>query len=250
MILKTKTYELDGRELTAHYRPGTSDEDVLREVVDRQSYARRSVGFDVLPGESWLDLGANIGAFVIYAALRGAAHVHAFEPMPDCFELLEKNARACRPAMIVALSKFVVTNRKDTAIPFYTKNNPLNHWRGTIVEVQGYEKVGELPNVYAGDLGVGFDGAAHYDGVKMDIEGSELGIIDDDLIPPCSKLVMEYHICRDERNLPRFRRRMAKLRKRFKNVRYPASVEKEKLPEWPGLYQGRFDFLVHCWGVR
>lgn len=256
MTLEKKMYEgPTGRELPVYYRPGSSDEDVLAEVIDRRCYRRSRIGFDVEPGESWLDLGANIGAFVVYAHLRGAEYVHAFEPMEDCLEVLRKNITKLGK-MRVGVSPFTVTNKRDKTITFYTKANPLNHWRGTIVPVHGYEIVGEMQNVYAGDLRMAqlaprgdlrvaqlAGGCDRYDGVKMDIEGSEFGIIDDGLLPRAEKLVLEYHITRDERSLPRFRQRMKKLRDIYRHVHYAPSVDKGG-----ALYQGRFDFLVHCWG--
>lgn len=76
--------------ITAHYRPHTSDERVLREVITKAAYRRTTLGFDVRPGEVWLDLGANIGAFALYCKTKRATAV-CYEPDPDCFELLSLN---------------------------------------------------------------------------------------------------------------------------------------------------------------
>ena len=45
------------------------------------------------PGMSVVDLGAHIGLFTIIAAQKvgGRGKVYSFEPMPRCFELLQKN---------------------------------------------------------------------------------------------------------------------------------------------------------------
>jgi hypothetical protein len=76
--------------ITAYYRPGASDERVLREVITKATYRRSSIGFDVRQGETWLDLGANIGAFALYCKLNHATAV-CYEPDPDCFALLTLN---------------------------------------------------------------------------------------------------------------------------------------------------------------
>jgi FkbM family methyltransferase len=45
------------------------------------------------PGELFVDVGANVGAFTILAAGVAGAKVRAFEPNPDTFEMLERNVR-------------------------------------------------------------------------------------------------------------------------------------------------------------
>ena len=66
------------RALTLTYRPSprgapaSSDELAIAEVHDKRAYRSPTRGFDVEPGEVWLDVGAHIGAFAFYAVLRGA----------------------------------------------------------------------------------------------------------------------------------------------------------------------------------
>ncbi len=241
--MKTRIYEnaswWAARRVEAHYRPGTSDEDVLREVVERRCYRRARAGFDVEAGEAWLDLGANIGAFVLYARLRGAAEVDAFEPDPACFALLDKNAGSIGGHRV----RSAVTNRRGTTVSFYQKNNPLNHWRGTIVPVHGYVPTEAVPNTHGS-----FFSGMHYDGVKMDIEGSEFGLLDDGLLPVSSKLVFEYHFHRGTRDLRLFARRVRALRKIYKDVWYPAFIDRDIAAGRD--YSGRFDSLVFCWNRR
>jgi FkbM family methyltransferase len=47
-------------------------------------------GFDIAVGERVVDVGANVGAFAVLAARRGA-HVDAYEPHPETFEYLQRN---------------------------------------------------------------------------------------------------------------------------------------------------------------
>ena len=64
-------------------------------------------GFDISPGDSVVDVGANVGAFAVLAASRGA-RVTAYEPHPETFAYLEHNAGAlgvrCVQAAVVARS--------------------------------------------------------------------------------------------------------------------------------------------------
>lgn len=47
------------------------------------------------PGDSFVDVGAHVGYFSLIAAdcLGGSGYVHAFEPIPQSFSLLERNVR-------------------------------------------------------------------------------------------------------------------------------------------------------------
>lgn len=222
--------------MDAWYRPGTSDEDALREVLERKAYRRVRDRFDVQPGERWLDLGANIGAFALYCASRGATAV-CYEPMRDCFEVLERNLRAGSQA-----HQRAVTVGTGDYVRFFTSKNPVNHWRGTVVPVVGYEQVGyDVPNHCATFLQ-----AESYNGVKMDIEGSEGPLIDYWMLPACSKLVMEYHTSRNPYLIP-LRHRVAILEKKFRHVHISNSMRKAIENKALDLYQPKFDELIFCW---
>lgn len=197
---------------TPHFRSGTSDERVLREVLDRKTYRKKSFGFDVAEGESWLDLGANIGAFALYCKSKGA-RAECYEPDEGCFQLLKLNV----PDFICHNS--AVTSRKEDTIGWYRSPSPTDHSRGTHLQINKFKEHGTVTNVYAGNI------TGPFDGVKMDIEGSEGPIIDEGLIPRCRKLVIEYHTSRDT-SVPNFVRRMTILRDRFNVISYPPELDK------------------------
>lgn len=218
------------------YRVGTSDESVLAEVLDKHIYRRLNIGFDVENGEYWLDLGANIGAFAVYCEMRGAS-VTCFEPDSSNLELLRLNAPE---AEIYATA---VTNQKAPKLPFKKGKSATDFSRATILgdNLPGHPE-GELCNTYGRFLK-----ETECDGCKMDIEGSEFGLIEDGLLPKCRKLVMEYHILRDHGSLERFTARMETLKKHFERLHYPSSVFHGAVE---GKYQGRFDFQVFAWNVE
>ncbi|MGI9082268.1 MAG: FkbM family methyltransferase [Thermoleophilaceae bacterium] len=64
-------------------------------------------GFEIAPGDRVVDVGANVGAFAVLAARRGAG-VEAYEPHPETFVHLERNAAGlavkCVQAAVVARS--------------------------------------------------------------------------------------------------------------------------------------------------
>lgn len=243
LILDEHKYDVDGKvnrsnkPVIAYARAGTSDVGVLKEVIDRHCYTRRNSGFDVRPGELWLDLGANIGAFALYCRMHDA-QAECYEPDPDCFTVLKKNAPR------FDLFMHAVTNRKEKELAFRKGRDPNDHYRATILTNNRLpaHPSGTLANRYASCL------KKRYDGIKMDIEGSEFGLLDDDLLPRCQKLTMEYHFLRDERDLGRFAKRMKVLRRRFKNVVYPKFIDRDIEEGRP--YSGRFDTQIFAWEAK
>lgn len=197
----------------AYYRPNSSDIRVLDEVLDVCIYRRRKINFDVERGERWLDLGANIGAFALYCKSRGAV-AECFEPDLDCFEILRQNVPEfkCYPVAI--------THYRNPQIQFFIGRNSFA--RATAFPTEGLKPhpAGVLPNIYAGVLK-----DRQFDGVKMDIEGAEFGILDQDLLPRCNKLVMEYHSSRDA-SAENLKRRLDYLRSKFAVVSYPPEFDR------------------------
>ena len=226
---KLKVVWYDG--IPARYREGTTDEKVLRGLILNSSYRKKSIGFDVVQGETWLDLGANVGAFAIYCRLRNATAV-CYEPDIDCFNLLVRNAPwfTCVNAAVTALDK--------PKLQFNVSKNKANHYRGTILTGPALIFKGEVANVNI--LSV----PGSFDGVKMDIEGSEFGIIDNEAIPKCSKLVMEYHTSRDD-SPSNLRRRIDYLKSRFRNVSYPPEYDR-KIQEGKSVRTFQ-DREIFCW---
>jgi 2-polyprenyl-3-methyl-5-hydroxy-6-metoxy-1,4-benzoquinol methylase len=69
---------------------------LYREVFEEQAYARHGVRLG--PGDSVLDVGANIGMFALWAAERVApgGRVVALEPLPPIYDALLHNISAHR----------------------------------------------------------------------------------------------------------------------------------------------------------
>jgi FkbM family methyltransferase len=83
------------RGRTVHYRPGSSDVEVIYKILLKGGRkAEYFVPASVQPGVIW-DVGANIGAATLYFAERfPAAAIHCFEPVRANFAVLEKNVAA------------------------------------------------------------------------------------------------------------------------------------------------------------
>ena len=74
-------------------RPNTMD---AQSVADMREYAQ----LDISPSDVVLDLGANIGAFTVLAAQKGA-RVIAVEPEPENFKILAANAVGLHPEPVL-----------------------------------------------------------------------------------------------------------------------------------------------------
>lgn len=216
-----------------YYRPGTSDEWALNEVINKRAYARPGIKFDVEVGENWLDLGANIGSFAVYTALRGASVV-CYEPDPGCFELLSKNAPSA-----ALLYPSAITVSKAPSITFYRSPRTNDHYRGTTFPRSRFEAY-EVKNTF-----VGIISKARFDGIKMDIEGGEVELILSGRLPKSNKLVMEYHTSVNA-TMKDFKLCMDTLRKRYDHVKYPAEFDRA-LERGEIKYKTFVDRIIYCW---
>lgn len=159
-----------------------TDELVIREVVLNKVYGEQESFKD----KTVVDLGANIGAFSVYAALGGAT-VHAFEPQPSNFDVLTKNIEKFGLQNVVNLHNVAVSTKEeklwicdDGGNSFCTDSKTdFNN-----VEVQAFS----LDQILSD-----FD---EVDFIKIDIEGLECEVIlsaSNETINKIGSFGMEFH---------------------------------------------------------
>lgn len=71
-----------------HVRANTDDDEGVDEVWNENVYRMHP---DYVSGRVVVDIGANIGAFTVWAVAAGASEVHAYEPEPNNFSILKRN---------------------------------------------------------------------------------------------------------------------------------------------------------------
>lgn len=154
------------------YREGTTDEKVMDEVLKRNVYERKKLDFQIEPSDIWLDCGANIGTFTLLC-LHKKAKVYAFEPEPENFNLLNQNIKMNHPG-----KKGVRTFRQalflqDDKAPLYLCKGDYNKYRHTLF----YKRGRSIIQVPVRSI---FTVLAKYpvNCIKMDIEGSEIEILE------------------------------------------------------------------------
>ena len=211
---------IDGMDMQCR---NEADKRVCREVIGKRVYEMPRLGFVLHPHSVWLDIGANIGAFAVWAGQRRAKHIVAIEPCVENFDLLQRNTDANRsPAecfrKAVAIESGVCTIKYNADTP--ARSGEFAH--------KGKDEICEA---------VGFNNLiSEYkpDGIKMDAEGAELAILDNGMnMNGVGFLVMEYH-ARFDKLRENARRRLAPLVEMFRDHRIPRSlIEGEgEFPSW------------------
>lgn len=222
------------RGLKVWIRSGTTDEKVVDEVINSNCYLKAGKT-PVVPGEYWLDLGANIGTFSLVAAAAGA-RVDAYEPEPSNAEIAMRNVEANDFQDKVKIHQAAVNSSMEKQVPLYLCKNRYNNYRHTTQRVRGRKFI-NVDSVTLQEL-LG----ARPDGIKMDIEGSEFKIFEDvHDWGSVKKLVFEYHFDLAP-VMSRFWCYIALLGRHFDHIDYgkiPADMERYEF--YP---QAR---IVHCW---
>lgn len=157
----------------------------LFEIYEGGMYGRVP-GFAGGPGQIVVDIGANIGAFTLWQAQRGAT-VYAYEPNPDSFARLSKaiahnglenkvHAAQAAVGAIVGRGTLIVPDENSTAGTLHTG-------------VTGPIQVTTLPAL-CDTLGL-----TKIDILKIDAEGSEASILEAAgmVLDHVHHLVLEYH---------------------------------------------------------
>jgi FkbM family methyltransferase len=191
-------------QLGFHVR-NDADARVIDEIVLQKAYERPRLGFGLRSGECWLDLGANIGAFSVWASRKRGAHVIAVEPIAENIALLKQNV-ALNKANVEVLEGAVGVTPGEMTLRYNT-NTPA---RSSALVVNGVSRT--VPVFGMTDL------IATYQphGIKMDIEGGEFPILESGFpLDSIRAVALEYHF-RFDKNCHASRRRIAFLDKHFR----------------------------------
>lgn len=154
---------------------------LLRSSLLEKEPELRVVRYLVKPGDSVIDIGANVGVYSkILSELVGSdGHVYSIEPFPPTFEILSYNVRKLRldnvePINVaVSDSQAVVT----MALP-YDSSGAETHYRASIITDRAEKGKTETTNVQATTIDSRFLSAAGtISFIKCDVEGHELACI-------------------------------------------------------------------------
>jgi FkbM family methyltransferase len=137
----------------------------------REDWAIAVMRETLRPGQTVVDVGANIGYYVLFeASLVGpSGRVYGIEPVPDNFSLLERNV-ALNVYGTIELHRFAVSETPGRSVMHLSH---LRNWHA-MTPVQG---TGRTIDVEVQPLDAFLDGKPFPALVRMDVEGHEYQIL-------------------------------------------------------------------------
>jgi FkbM family methyltransferase len=172
---------------------------LAKEIFERHEYGGVPPGV-LRDAPIVVDIGANIGAFAVYAKLlyHQAASIHCFEPYPPNVELLRKNV-ASFPGVTVHPVGLGTTDG-EAELLLHPDNSGANSTRTDMVK----NPVGRV-KIPIRNAGAVWDelGLAEVDVLKLDAEGAEVAIMEA-LGPRLERvrcIMLEYHTAEDRRRV-------------------------------------------------
>jgi len=125
-------------------------------------------------GDTYVDIGANVGYYTLLASRRGGeeGHVFAFEPDPDNFRILERNVRLNNLQNVTLVQK-AVSNENATIRLFIAEDNKGDH---RIYQTEEERPSVEVEAVTLDDFFFDYDRSIDF--VKIDTQGAEGVIVD------------------------------------------------------------------------
>lgn len=160
-------------------------------IFAREDYGRFGEAATVV------DVGANIGAFTLYAVRGGARRVLAYEPNGAAFRCLERNVQANRAGAIVGASRMAVAGRAGAELRFPVSPSAYNRAVG---DDAGDGEAGATETVRTTSLAeiLERDAPQGIDLLKLDCEGAEYDILlgSQAALARVREIRMEYHLGR------------------------------------------------------
>ena len=223
------------------YRANTTDENIINEILNKQAYRKKKINFFIEEDDVWLDGGAHIGFFSLYASKNNAKKIYCFEPEKENFSLLQQNIEMMKKKYRTEYEIFPsAVNQKGGQ---HIMTIAPNTWRHSLVT--HYKK--KLPTVSISCMALDdiLNPYKDINCIKLDIEGSELEILKEEHdFSRIKKMVFEYSFTKD-RNMQTFFHCVKKLDKYF-DVDIQKSYHNQKFQGKEGFWGGFIDSIIFC----
>ena len=83
---------------------------VIDEIFDNHLYDHPHVGLNAT--DKVLDIGAHVGVFTLYARTKTKGTIIAVEPLPNNYQLLQRNIEANNLQDVITINKAVTSSRR------------------------------------------------------------------------------------------------------------------------------------------
>jgi len=165
---------------------------VFKEIWIERCYTRR---FEIPPGATVVDIGANAGVFTLWALKGGAARVIAVEPSPRMCEYLSRNVSS-NGFSNVTVVQAACGGRTGEAILYYRGSEGLNSLYCRDVLGSAFRPLCRMPVLTLEDIFSRY-GVETCHLLKIDCEGAEYEILlnaRQDTLNRIERIAMEYHV--------------------------------------------------------
>lgn len=173
-------------------RPWTEDVRIVKSIFSKKNYMNKFVS--ISPNSVVVDVGANIGAFTIFAS-QWAKKILSFEPASDNFRMLCANIKL-NDIRIATPYQMAITSEKGKR-DFYVAER--EHSGSHSFLLQRYDKAIEVETLSVADL-IENESLKRINFLKLDCEGSEIEIIEGLSLKTAKKIeqiAMEFHYRND-----------------------------------------------------
>ncbi len=185
-------------------RPKTNDRVFFNEIWLSCSYV--PPGFEINRSDLVLDIGAHIGFFSVFAALRAKeGHVYSFEPAPANFEMLQENIRLNGIKNITPINKAI--SQKGGTREFIIYPNSISTGAHSFAYSENRNLKITVQTISLDEF-VKNHGIQKIDFLKMDCEEAEYEILfnsSHETLSMINKISMEYHDMDSTRNVTRLK---------------------------------------------
>jgi FkbM family methyltransferase len=195
MRTKAKTNRLQFRNgVVLQGEPPDLLEGLFHEIWVDRAYSPR--GYEIQRDDTVIDVGANIGAFAIYAATRAPdVKVYSFEPFPSNFACLRKNVEDSGLSNVQVFQQAVAGSSGHRPL-FIEPGNYMFHSLLCEQAIDGSKRHHEMVECTTLDEIFTAHRIKRCQVLKLDCEGAELEILENsspETLKRVSKIVGEYH---------------------------------------------------------